>query len=88
MTTPIAYPHIVNRPDVPDGEPVIAGSRVAVRVIVQTAQHTTTRAELYAAHAALAPAAIDEALTYYAHHRDEIDAHIRANDAALVPRPL
>lgn len=88
MTIPVAHAHITRSPGILGGEPVVAGSRVAVRVIVQTAQHTATRNELYAAHATLAPAAIDEALAYYAHHRDEIDAYIRANDAALEANDL
>ncbi len=83
MTTPVAFAHIARSPAILGGDPVVAGSRIAVRVIVQTAQHTATRDELYAAHATLTPAAIDEALAYYAQHRDEIDASIRANDDAL-----
>lgn len=88
MTTPVAFAHITRSPGILGGEPVVAGSGVAVRVIVQTAQHTATRDELYAAHATLPPAAIDEAFAYYAQHRDQIDAFIRANDDALKAQGL
>ncbi len=36
----IPYPHIVRNPDILAGEPTIAGTRIAVRNIVEAARHT------------------------------------------------
>lgn len=79
-----SYPHIVRRPDVHSGEPTVAGSRIAVRVIVETARYSRNKAELYGAHPTLTPAAIEEALAYYETHREEIDRSIKENEDALV----
>ncbi len=77
------YPHIVRSADIFGGEPRVAGSRVSVRVIVQTARYARDRAELYGAHPTIAPEAIEEALAYYEAHREEIAQYIKENEDAL-----
>jgi uncharacterized protein (DUF433 family) len=77
------YPHIVRNPDMLGGEPRVAGSRISVRVIVQTARYARDKAELYGAHPTITPAAIEEALAYYETHREEIDHAIKENEDAL-----
>ena len=79
----VPYPHIVRRPDVHAGEPVVAGSRIAVRVIVETARYARSRDELYGAHPTITPDSIEEALAYYEAHREEIDGYIKENEDAL-----
>ena len=61
----------------------MAGSRISVRVVVQTARYARSKAELYGAHPTITPEAIEEALAYYAAHRAEIDRYIKENDDAL-----
>lgn len=77
------YPHIVRNPDMLGGEPRVAGSRISVRVIVQTARYARDKAELYGAHPTITPEAIEEALVYYDSHRQEIDQSIAENEDAL-----
>ncbi len=77
------YPHIVRSPDMLGGEPRVAGSRISVRVIVQTARYSRDMAELYSAHPTVTPEAIEEALAYYETHRDEINQYIKENEDAL-----
>ncbi len=77
------YPHIVRNPGTHAGEPTVAGSRIAVRVIVETARYARSKDELYGAHPTITPAAIEEALAYYETHREEIDAYIKENEDAL-----
>lgn len=65
------------------GESRVAGSRISVRVIVQTARDARDKAELYGAHPTITPEAIEEALAYYDTHRQEIDHSIKENEDAL-----
>ncbi len=77
------YPHIVCNPDILAGEPTIAGSRISVRVIVQTACYARDTVELYGAHPTITPEAIEEAIAYYETHRGEIDHFIKENKDVL-----
>lgn len=65
------------------GEPRVAGSRISVRVIVQTARYSRDMAELARAHPTVTPEAIEEALAYYETHREEINQYIKENEDAL-----
>jgi uncharacterized protein (DUF433 family) len=80
----VPYPHIVRNPDIHAGEPSVAGSRISVRVIVQTARHAQTKDELYGAYPTITPAAIEEALAYYEAHQGEIEQYIKENEDALI----
>ncbi len=77
------YPHIVRSPEILGGEPRVAGSRISVRVIVQTARYSREKAEIYGAHPTVTPEAIEEALAYYQAHREEVDHYIKENEDAL-----
>ncbi len=79
----VSYPHIVRNPEIGGGEPRVAGSRISVRVIVQTARYARDTVELYGAHPTITPEAIEEALAYYETHREEIDHFIKENEDAL-----
>ena len=80
VTRPKTYPHIVRNPEILSGEPVVLGTRVPVRVIVQYARiysHDLTR--LQRAFPCIARADIEEALAFYGDHRVEIDGYISEN---------
>ncbi|MGI8687747.1 MAG: DUF433 domain-containing protein [Thermomicrobiales bacterium] len=77
------YPHIVRSPEILEGEPRVVGSRIAVRMIVQTARYSRDTAELYGAHPTITPEATEEALAYYETHWEEIDHFIEENEDAL-----
>ncbi len=79
-----SYPHIVRNPDILAGEPTIAGTRIAVRNIVEAARYTRDIEELCADYPTATRVAIEEALAFYEHHRDEIDAYIADNEAAMI----
>src|SRR5436309_2132304 len=78
------YPHIVRNPDILAGEPTIAGTRIAVRNIIQRKRYTRTIEELYDSFAAISQEEIEEAFAFYEAHRAEIDRYIAENDAALI----
>ncbi len=80
----IPYPHIVRNPDILAGEPTIAGTRIAVRNIVEAARHTRDIEELCADYPTATREAIEEALAFYTDYQDEIDAYIADNEAAMI----
>lgn len=82
MTTPhvTAFPHITRDPRIVGGEPVITGTRVPVRILVQFHRLYGSFDELGAAYPRVSHAAAEEALAYYATHSAEIDRYIAEND--------
>lgn len=76
------YPLISCYQDVLNGEPVISGTRVTVRAIVEYDRlyHDPERTLRAMPH--LTQAQVADALNYYSHHRDEIDTYIAANARA------
>jgi uncharacterized protein (DUF433 family) len=81
------HPHIVKVPGVLGGEPVIAGTRIGVAFIARLLQAGEKPSEVIAAHHHLAPAAVDDAISYYLDYRDEIDQLIAdSTPAALAER--
>ncbi len=76
------YPLISRYQDVLNGEPVISGTRVTVRAIVEYDRLYHDPERTWRAMPHLIRAQIAEALNYYGAHRDEIDAYIAANACA------
>ncbi|MDQ6905794.1 MAG: DUF433 domain-containing protein [Chloroflexota bacterium] len=74
------FTRIARRADILGGEPIIAGTRIPVRVIVQTAQFSPDLVEVNEAYPILTRADIEEALEFYAVNRDEIDRAIVENE--------
>lgn len=76
------HPLISRYDDVVNGEPVIAGTRVTVRAIVEYDHlyHDPERTLRAVPH--LTRQEVDDALGYYADHRAEIDAYISSNAQA------
>ena len=67
------YPGIIRRPDISGGEPILQGSRISVRHIVERFQADQTVEEIVAALPHLQPAQVYAALAYYYAHQEEID---------------
>ncbi len=64
------------------GEPVIMGTRVTVRAIVEYERLYHSPAQILRALPHLTPEQIADALGYYADHPVEIDAYIAENETA------
>ena len=77
---PASTSHIVCDPEVQGGEPTIAGTRIPVRVIVVAHRYVPDLDRLCEGYPPLTPELVQEALTFYAANRAEIDALIVAND--------
>ena len=72
---PIAgYRHITRKPGISGGEPIIAGSRITVRHIVDMTEAGEAVEDILEAIPHLTPAQIHGALAYYFDHQEEIDA--------------
>jgi prevent-host-death family protein len=68
-----AHPHIVRRPEISGGEPLIRGTRITVQHIVEQVQAGHTVDTILAALPHLTPAQVYAALTYYYDHQAELD---------------
>jgi uncharacterized protein (DUF433 family) len=82
------YPHIVRRPDVLGGTPVIAGTRLPVWQVVAACNRGISVDELVDTYPNLTRAAAHSALAYYWDHQEEIDAEIQENQPAHVLHAL
>ncbi|MGI8857731.1 MAG: DUF433 domain-containing protein [Thermomicrobiales bacterium] len=80
VTHPKVFTHIARRADILGGEPIIAGTRIPVRVIVQTAQFSSDLVEVNEGYPILTRADIEEALAFYEANRAEIDRYIAENE--------
>jgi len=69
---------ITSRSDIGDGEPIIEGTRITVRHLVERFQAGQEIDEIRAALPHLGPARIYAALSYYFDHQEEIDLLIEA----------
>ncbi|MGH8058252.1 MAG: type II toxin-antitoxin system prevent-host-death family antitoxin [Candidatus Entotheonellia bacterium] len=67
------HPHIVRRPEISGGEPLIRGTRITVRHIVERVQAGQTVETILAALPHLTRAQVHAALAYYYDHQAEID---------------
>jgi uncharacterized protein (DUF433 family) len=75
------FAHIVRNPGILGGEPIVAGTRIPVRTIVQYAQiYNYDLNEMAEVYTSVSRADIQEALAYYEANRVEIDRHIAENE--------
>ena len=82
----VLHPHITSDPAICGGSPCIAGTRIAVRIIVTyILRHGVPPEELLTYYPHVSLAAIYDALSYYYDNREEIERDIAANDA---PEPV
>ena len=79
MTTETGYRHIVRDPDILGGEPIVRGTRVPVRAIVETWRMGVGAEEIQAHFPHLTQAQVSEALAYFSDNQDEILEHIARN---------
>lgn len=76
---PTEHPHIVRDPRIGHGEPIIVGTAVRVRILVEYWREGTPPEELLQAFPHLTLAQVFDALSYYQDHQDEINAFIAQN---------
>ena len=67
------HPRIIRRPDISGGEPIIQGTRISVRHIVERVQAGQSVDDILAALPHLTAAQVYDALSYYHDHQAEID---------------
>jgi len=67
------HPHIIRRSDISGGEPIIRGTRISVRHIIERVQAGQSVEDILAALSHLTAAQVYAALSYYYDHRPEID---------------
>ena len=82
LTTP-AHSRIVRIEGVRGGEPLVKGTGVSVRTIVERTRLGDTPAQIAADYPTLTIARIYDALSYYHEHTQEIEEYIRQNEEAL-----
>jgi uncharacterized protein (DUF433 family) len=79
MTTETGYRHIVRDPEILSGEPVVRGTRVPVRAIVETWRMGVPVEEIQSHFPHLSLGQVFDALGYFSDHQDEILDHIERN---------
>jgi uncharacterized protein (DUF433 family) len=77
------HPAIAEYPGVNGGYPVIAPTRIAVRLIVEAYRETGDLDEVAEAFPQLRPAQIQAALDYYRDHPERVDEDMERNERAL-----
>lgn len=77
------HPHIVRVESVCGGRPIVAGTRLSVRTIVERTQLGESPEQIVLDYPPLKLAQVYAALCYYHEHKAEIDAEIYANEEAL-----
>ena len=70
---------IVRNPRVLGGEPIVRGTRIAVRTVVLAAREYDGVGGVLGAYPQLSATDVHDALRYYDAHRAEIDRYIQAN---------
>ena len=68
------HPHIVKVQNVASGEPVILGTRIMVRTIIEQYQLGCTIEEILWDYPQLSSAQVHDAIAYYHDHKHEMDS--------------
>lgn len=76
------HPHVQKDPAVCGGDPVIAGTRIPVRLIYVRVQAGDSVTSIQRAYPRLSPAQIHDALSYAHDHLPEIEEEIRREEVA------
>ena len=71
-----AYPHITCDPEIANGKPIIAGTRITVRCIAGYYQMGMTTDEILTALTHLKPSQLHSALAYYVDQQIEVDSDL------------
>ncbi len=89
MTTTTEHPHVVCDDRILGGEPIIRGTRTPIRSIAEMWRMGMAPEEIPAGLPHLSLGQVFDALSYYADHREEINAYIERNripDDLIDPR--
>ncbi len=70
---------VVRDPRILGGEPTLDGTRVSVRTIIEARRYIGSVDQIVAAYPMLDRASVEEALSFYRLHQDEIDRYIAEN---------
>jgi len=79
MTFETGYRHIVRDPEILGGEPIVRGTRVPVRAIVETWRMGVGAEEITTHFPHLSQGQVFEALAYFSDNQDEILESIARN---------
>ncbi|OGW33230.1 MAG: hypothetical protein A2X59_04300 [Nitrospirae bacterium GWC2_42_7] len=71
--------YIERKKGVCGGEPVIVGTRISVSLVAELEKSGYTADEMVAMYPHITHSQVYDALSYYYHHRDEIDKMIEEN---------
>jgi len=77
------HPHIIRVESVCGGRPIVAGTRISVRTLVERTRLGDSPEQIVADYPPLTLAQIYDALSYYHEHKAEIEDEIAANEEAL-----
>ena len=77
--TPTEHLYVERVKGILSEEPVIKGTRISVRTVVEVWRMGTRPEEIPVHYPHLSLAAVFDALSYYCDHRDEIEMHIERN---------
>jgi uncharacterized protein (DUF433 family) len=70
---------VVRNPRILGGEPIVEGTRVPVRTIVEATRYVGDIDKIVDGYPMLDRASIESALDFYRHHKAEIDRYIAEN---------
>jgi len=77
------HPHIVRIGGVCGGRPIIVGTRISVRTIVERTRLGDSPEQVMETYPPLTLAQVYDALSYYHEHKSAIEAELTANEEAL-----
>ena len=78
------HPYVIQNPGICGGEPIINGTRISVRLIVELDGMGKSVDEIVAMYPHLTHSHIYDALSYYYDHKDEIERYIRENSEEFI----
>jgi uncharacterized protein (DUF433 family) len=78
------HPYVSETPGVCGGYPVVRGTRIPVRILVNVFGQTSNLAEILAMYPHLTPVQVQGALDYYAEQPARVDEDIARHAHALV----
>ena len=78
----LKHPYIEKKKGVCGGEPVIAGTRISVNLIVELERAGNSVDEIVVMYPHITHAQVYDALSYYYDHKEEIDKIIEENKEA------
>jgi len=85
-TVKTEHPHVIIKPDVCGGSPIIEGTRITVRLLATLIRGGASPDEIIRTYPHLSLAQVYDALSYYFDHRHEIDQEIEDNKLGAVMR--